>query len=89
MNVNSIPVLARGCRLHATRDVLLIPEGTLELEGPARDILLRVDGSKSVGQIVAELIEEYEGIEQSAMTTDVLELLQTLTARGAVRVAHG
>jgi len=89
MNVNSIPVLARGCRLHATRDVLLIPEGTLELEGPARDILLRVDGSKSVGQIVAELIEEYEGIEQSAMTTDVLELLQTLTARGVVRVAHG
>jgi pyrroloquinoline quinone biosynthesis protein D len=47
MDKDSIPALAHGCRLHPTQDVLLVPEGTLQLAGPTRDVLARVDGTRT------------------------------------------
>jgi len=85
MDMNSIPVVARGCRLHPTQDVLLMPEGTLELNGPSRDVLARVDGNRDVAAIVQELLQEYEGAQESEVRTDVLALLQDLKQRGVVR----
>ncbi len=85
MEMNSIPILARGCRLHPTQDVLLVPEGTLELGGPARDVLTRVDGSKSVGLIVDELLLEYEAADATEVRRDVLELLAIMEQRGVLR----
>jgi pyrroloquinoline quinone biosynthesis protein D len=85
MDMNSIPALAPGCRLHPTQDVLLIPEGTLELGGPARDVLKRVNGKKSVTAIVYELVLEYEGADATEVGTDVLALLKSLEQRGVLR----
>jgi pyrroloquinoline quinone biosynthesis protein D len=85
MNVNSIPIVVRGCRLHATQDVLLMPEGTLELNGTSRDVLSRVDGNRDVAAIVKELLQEYEGAQEAEVRFDVLALLQDLKQRGVVR----
>ena len=86
MDMNSIPILARGCRLHPTQDVLLMPEGTLELNGPSRDVLARVDGNRDVAAIVRELVQEYEGAQEAEIRTDVLALLVDLKQRGVLRV---
>jgi pyrroloquinoline quinone biosynthesis protein D len=85
MDMNSIPIVVRGCRLHPTQDVLLMPEGTLELNGPSRDVLARVDGIRNVAGIVQELLEEYEGAEEAEIRADVLALLQDLKDRGVLR----
>jgi pyrroloquinoline quinone biosynthesis protein D len=85
MDMNSIPMVVRGCRLHPTQDVLLMPESTLELNGPSRDVLIRVDGNRDVAAIVKELLEEYEGAEEAEVRTDVLALLQDLKDRGVLR----
>jgi pyrroloquinoline quinone biosynthesis protein D len=85
MDMNSIPILARGCRLHPTQDVLLMPEATLELNGTSRDVLARVDGNRDVAAIVLELLQEYEGALEAEVRTDVLALLQDLKQRGLLR----
>ena len=85
MDMNSIPMVVRGCRLHPTQDVLLMPEGTLELNGPSRDVLARVDGNRDVAAIVQELLEEYEGAPEAEVRADVLALLQDLKQRGVLR----
>ena len=84
MRLADTPKLAPGCRLHPTADILLIPEGTLDLSGPARDILLLVDGRRTVGALIAELATQFEAapveIEQ-----DVLSLLTRMQERGALK----
>ena len=55
MDIDSIPKLAPGCRLHPSEAVLLVPEGTLNLAGPARDILAQLDGKQNVATIVDKL----------------------------------
>jgi pyrroloquinoline quinone biosynthesis protein D len=86
MDITSTPSLAPGCRLHPVQDVLLIPEGTLELAGPARDVLTRVDGKNTVNAIVDELLREYADAPADEVRTDVLALLASLEQRGVVRV---
>ena len=85
MDMNSIPMIVHGCRLHPAQDVLLMPEGTLELNGPSRDVLARVDGNRDVATIVHELLQEYEGALEAEIRTDVLSLLCDLEQRGVVR----
>lgn len=85
MDMNSIPMVVRGCRLHPTQDVLLMPEGTLELNGSSRDVLARVDGIRDVAAIVLELLEEYKGAPEAEVRADVLALLQDLKQRGVLR----
>jgi pyrroloquinoline quinone biosynthesis protein D len=85
MDMNSIPMVARGCRLHPTQDVLLMPEGTLELNGPSRDVLARVDGNRDVTAIVQELLKEYEGAPEAEVRSDVMALLEDLKKRGILR----
>ena len=56
------PKLARGVRLQTDsktgNSVLLFPEGVLELNETAQDIVSRCDG-RTVGEIVQTLAEEY------------------------------
>jgi pyrroloquinoline quinone biosynthesis protein D len=86
MDLNATPRLAPGCRLHPTEAVLLVPEGTLNLRGPARDILSHLDGKQNVAAIVDELLKLYSGVESSDMQRDVLNLLERMEQRGVVRV---
>ena len=85
MDMNSIPMMARGCRLHPTQDVLLMPEGTLELNGTSRDVLARVDGNRDLTAIVHDLLQEYQGADEAQVRDDVLALLQDLTKRGVLK----
>ncbi len=88
MDITSIPSLAPGCRLHPVQDVLLVPEGTLELAGPARDVLTRVNGKNTVTAIVDELLLEYADAPAEEIRADVLALLASLEQRGVVRAAR-
>jgi pyrroloquinoline quinone biosynthesis protein D len=65
---------------------MLIPEGTLKLQGPARDILAQLDGKQSVAAIVDELLKQYEGVDKDDIRQDVLSLLDRMEQRGVVRV---
>lgn len=85
MEMNSIPMVARGCRLHPTQNVLLMPEGTLELNDSSRDVLARVDGNRNVAAIMHELLQEYEGAPEPEIRKDVLALLENLKERGVLR----
>ena len=86
MDLNATPRFAPGCRLHPTEDVLLIPEGSLNLRGPARDILSHLDGRQSIADIVDELLKQYSGVDGNDMRQDVLGLLERMEQRGLVRV---
>lgn len=86
MDLNSIPRLAPGCRLHPTQSVLLVPEGTLNLTGPTREILTRLDGQQSVTAIIADLLLQYADADAHEVQGDVLSLLERMEQRGVVRV---
>jgi pyrroloquinoline quinone biosynthesis protein D len=85
MDLTSIPKLAPGCRLHPSEPVLLVPEGTLNLAGPAHDILALLDGKQSVATIIELLLQQYEGAPRDQMQQDVLNLLNRMEQRGVVR----
>ncbi len=86
MNMDSRPRIAPGCRLHPTDDVLLVPEGALQLSGPSREILQRLDGQRSVQAVVEELLLQYPGADAEEVRGDVLSLLDRMAERGVVRV---
>jgi len=86
MDLNATPRLAPGCRLHPTEPVLLIPEGTLNLQGPAREILTYLDGKQSVAGIMDALQKQYPSVDSDHMQQDVLSLLDRMVQRGVVRI---
>jgi hypothetical protein len=65
--------------------VLLIPEGTLNLTGPTREILTRLDGQKNVTEVVTDMLQQYAGADANEIQGDVLNLLNRLEQRGVVR----
>ena len=70
------PRIARGFRLQweAAQQafVLLYPEGMVQLNASAGQILSRFDGQRSVGEVVAELERDFE---TEALADDVLAFL--------------
>jgi pyrroloquinoline quinone biosynthesis protein D len=86
MELNATPRLAPGCRLHPTQDVLLVPEGALSLQGPAREILAQLDGKQTVSGVVDELCKQYPGAVANELQQDVVSLLERMEQRGVVRV---
>ena len=77
------PNLAKGVRLQmdsATgKSVLLYPEGIVELNETAHEVLSRCDG-RTLGEIISELAEEYEA-HRAAIAADVNETLEDLQRR--------
>jgi pyrroloquinoline quinone biosynthesis protein D len=77
------PRLARGVRLQADsktgNTVLLFPEGVLELNETAQEILTRCDG-RTVSEIIHALVEEYE-VDAQMLAADVRETLADLQRR--------
>jgi len=80
---NWLPQLAGGMRLQFEQAqdawVLLYPEGMVQLNTSAAEILRRCDGSKTIAAIVTELetLFNVSGIE-----SEVLQLAQEATRRG-------
>lgn len=85
MEMSSVPRLAAGCRLHATDDLVLIPEGTLDLSGPAREIMARIDGKRTVNAIVDDLLLQFEGATANEVQQDVLGMLNRMQQRGVIQ----
>ncbi len=77
------PSLAKGVRLQIDsttgKTVLLYPEGILELNETAHEILFRCDG-RTLVEIVCELAKEYDA-DSNALTADVRDTLSDLQQR--------
>jgi len=77
------PSLVKGVRLQidpaTDKCVLLYPEGIVELNETAQEILSRCDG-RVLGEIICELAEEYEA-DFDALASDVRETLADLQQR--------
>ena len=82
------PTLARGVRLQTDpktgNSVLLFPEGVLELNETAREILTRCDG-RTVGEIIQALAEEYD-VDLEMLAADVRETLADLQRRKLIEL---
>ena len=82
------PSLAKGVRLQIDsttgKSVLLYPEGIVELNETAQEILSRCDG-RVLGEIICELAEEYEA-DSDALASDIRETLSDLQRRKLIEL---
>jgi len=82
------PTLTRGVRLQTDpktgNSVLLFPEGVLELNETAQEILTRCDG-RTVSEIVQALAEEYD-VDPKTLAADVHETLADLQRRKLIEL---
>ena len=82
------PRLAKGVRLKVDsatgKGVLLYPEGIVELNETAHEILARCDG-RTLGEIVQTLTEEYDA-DVAALAVDVRETLADLQQRKLIEL---
>ena len=83
--LEDVPRLAQRTRLRRDEarnaEVLLFPEGVLVLNDTAAAVLALCDGEKTLSEIAAVLGERFGGAD---VTTDVLNLLDRLAAKGLV-----
>ena len=77
------PSLAKGVRLQIDsttgKNVLLYPEGIVELNETAHEILSRCDG-RTLDEIICKLTEEYEA-DRTAIAADIRDTLSDLQRR--------
>jgi pyrroloquinoline quinone biosynthesis protein D len=82
------PTLARGVRLQTDsktgNSVLLFPEGVLELNETAQEILTRCDGRR-VSEIIQALADEYD-VDSQMLAADVQETLGNLQRRKLIEL---
>jgi pyrroloquinoline quinone biosynthesis protein D len=78
------PTLKRGCRLTPAGDVLLIPEGALQLQGPACRILHACDGTKTVPEIVSTLLKEFPSADETKVSEETSAFLLKLVDRAVI-----
>ena len=82
------PRLAKGVRLQSDpatgKSVLLFPEGIVELNETAHEILVRCDG-RTLREIVQALAEDYDA-DQVALDTDVRATLADLQQRRLIEL---
>jgi coenzyme PQQ biosynthesis protein PqqD len=82
------PRLAPGVRFHTDsktgNGTLLFPEGVLELNETAQEILTRCDG-RTMSDIIQALAEEYE-VDPQMLAADVRETLADLQRRKLIEL---
>ena len=66
--------------------VLLYPEGMVKLPGSSGEILKRVDGAATVGEIVTGLEAAFPGAD---LRGDVIEFLEHAYGKGWIRTKQG
>jgi len=62
--------------------VLLYPEGMVKLPGSSGEILKRVNGTSTVGEIIADLERAFPGFD---LRNDVLEFMEHANGKGWIR----
>ena len=83
LNAADKPRLGKGVRLRREADgsaMLLVPEGALELNASAAATLELLDGTLSVSEIAARLVEFFD-VEETQAREDVCRLLERLAER--------
>lgn len=84
---DSAPRPAPGVRLQHSRargtTVVLAPERVFEPDAVAADVLTRLDGTRRVADLAAELAAEYDA-DAATIERDVLALLDDLVDKGVV-----
>jgi pyrroloquinoline quinone biosynthesis protein D len=65
--------------------VLLYPEGIVELNDTAAEVLTRCNGNASLAQIIADLQQQFP---EDDITADVREFLEEAYANGWVRITR-
>jgi pyrroloquinoline quinone biosynthesis protein D len=87
LRISDKPALSDRVRLQVDPvtggTVLLYPEGILELNETAQEIVQRCNGTSTVAEIVAELVHEYD-VPQEELALDVIESLSGLMQRGMI-----
>jgi pyrroloquinoline quinone biosynthesis protein D len=82
------PRLAKGVRVQTDsaigKSVLLFPEGIIELNETAHEILSRCDG-RTLGEIVRDLADQYDA-DAAALAADVRETLADLHQRKLIEL---
>ena len=66
--------------------LLLAPERGFSLHGAAPAILALVDGSRTIAQIVDELVRDHAAPRET-IESDVHALLEALACRGLIRIS--
>lgn len=83
---NTTPQIAPTFRLQweAAQDcyVVLYPEGMVKLSPSAGEIMKRIDGEKTVADIIADLQEQYPGAE---LEPDVRKFMEVAHDNGWIR----
>jgi pyrroloquinoline quinone biosynthesis protein D len=62
--------------------VLLYPEGMVKLPGSSGEIMKRINGASTVGEIVADLERAFPGAD---LRGDVIEFLEHANGKGWIR----
>lgn len=85
----SIPAVASQFRLQwepaQQKHVLLYPEGMVQLNQSAGEIMKRCDGERTVADIVSDLEQAFS---RSGLTDDVIAFVKLAVERGWLRVSE-
>ena len=86
LNDNAIVEIGRHYRFQwepaQSAHVLLFPEGMVKLPGSSGEIMKRVNGASSVGEIIADLERAFPGAD---LRGDVIEFLEHAHGKGWIR----
>ena len=86
---DAVPRLAAGCRLSEDPrqpELLLVPEGAIRLRGAGLEIVKRIDGSRTLAEIVADLDQHHRGSGRDRIEQETAAFLDRLYERGIVRL---
>jgi pyrroloquinoline quinone biosynthesis protein D len=83
------PRLASRARLKldpiAQQEMLLFPEAALALNETGATIVRLCDGARSINEIVDQLSKKYGDTDRDALTSEVMDFLDTIRARGLLQ----
>jgi len=86
LNDNAIVEIGRHYRFQwepaQNAHVLLFPEGMVKLPGSSGEIMKRINGASTVGEIIADLERAFPGADLRA---DVIEFLEHAHGKGWIR----
>ncbi len=83
---SSQPKLAPGCRWGGPDEnrVILFPEGAIKLQGTGRQVLERCDGTRTFGEIIADLQKEFDQTDPARIRSDIGIFLEQLQKKRIV-----
>jgi hypothetical protein len=87
LDLSALPRLAPGVHLNDKNQQprqLLLPKGSLRLQGPSLEIVRLCDGKHTVQQIAEELQALYAKAEPQRVTADLLSYLALLRNQNAI-----